>query len=549
MPRVVILDPLAEEGLQLLERSSAIEYEVCLAPDGKGLKGDALKAVLANADGAICRSGVKITADILAGNHRLRAIARAGVGVDNIDFMAAKRQGIIVMNTPAGNTLSTAEHAIALMMALSRNIAPAYQSLVEGRWDRKLYEGVQLAGKTLGIVGLGRIGLAVAARAKGLEMRVIGFDPFLPAERAASLGIEVFATVDEMLPHCDFLTVHTPLNEQTKGLINEGNLDRLKPGVRLINCARGGIYEEAALVKGLDSGKIAGVALDVYADEPCTTSPLFGKPGVVCTPHLGASTAEAQTNVAVEAAELLIDFFETGAIKHAVNMPAVDPKDLETLRPYLNLCWRLGLLQAELAGGSPVRKVELMYRGKIAESPTKILTSAFCAGLLQPAFDYEINIVNSEDLLLERGIQLQASRQRETGDFSSLVVATVVNDRGEKHMLAGTVFGNQMLRLVRLDDERLEAYLDGVMFIFHHDDRPGVIGYMGSVLGKHEVNIAAMSVGRAHPKEGGRAIGVLHLDNVPSAEAIKEILENDKIHKAQVVKLPGVDGGPAWLSS
>ncbi len=548
MPRVVILDPLAEEGLRLLERSPGIEYEVRLAPDGKGLKGEALREVLADADGAICRSGVKISAEVLEGNRRLRAIARAGVGVDNIDVQAAKRQGIIVMNTPAGNTLSTAEHTIALMLALSRNVAPAYQSLIDGKWDRKSFQGVQLAGKTLGIVGLGRIGLAVAQRALGLEMRVLGFDPFLPAERAASLGIESVATVDAMLPQVDYLTVHTPLNDQTRNLIGEAQLERLKPGVRLINCARGGIYDEAALQKGLESGQIAGVALDVFLEEPCSQHPLYGKPGVVCTPHLGASTHEAQTNVAVEAAELLIDFFQTGAVRHAVNMPPIDPKELTGLRPYLNLAWRLGLLQAQLAEGSPPTSVDLLYRGKVAEGSTKLLSAAFCAGLLQPAFDYEINIVNSEELLLERGIHLQASRQRETGDFSSLVVATVRNDRGDQHMLAGTVFGNQMLRLVRLDDERLEAYLDGVMFIFHHEDRPGVIGFLGSVLGQHNVNIAAMSVGRAHPHEGGRAIGVLHLDNSPPPEAIRDILEHDKIHGVQVVNLPAVESLPAWLA-
>ncbi len=342
MASIIVLDELSDDGLNLLRSAANIEVEV-----RTGLKGDALKTALAEFDGAICRSGVKITAESLQGNHRLKAIARAGVGVDNIDTEAATRQGIVVMNTPGGNTISTAEQTLALMYGLVRNIAPAYQSLVEGRWDRKKFMGTQLAGKTLGIIGLGRIGQAVATRALAMEMKVIGYDPFVSAARAKELGVEMVGSTQELLPLVDILTVHTQLNEQTKGLIGAKQIQMMKKGARLINCARGGIYDEAALVEGLKSGHLGGVALDVYSEEPCTKSPLFGMPNVLCTPHLGASTEEAQTNVAVEAAELLIDFFTSGAIKQSVNMSPLDPKTLEALRGYLNVAYRLGLLLAQ----------------------------------------------------------------------------------------------------------------------------------------------------------------------------------------------------------
>lgn len=541
MARVLILDPLAEEGLTLLKNAPGIEFEV-----RTGLKGDALKQALAEFDGAICRSGVKITAESLEGNRKLRAIARAGVGVDNIDVQAAKRLGIVVMNTPAGNTISTAEHAVALMLALSREIHPAYQSLIEGRWDRKKYMGTQLAGKTLGIVGLGRIGQAVAQRALGMEMKIIGFDPLLSADRAGQLGIEMVKTVAEMLPRIDYLTVHTPLTPETTNLIDMAQLEVIKPGLRVINCARGGIYNEKALVEGLKSKKIAGVALDVYEEEPCTNSPLFGLPNVLCTPHLGASTNEAQTNVAVEAAELLIAFFTTGAVRHAVNMPPVDPQEMKSLRPYMNLVWRLGVMAARLADRSPLRAVELTFRGKVAEMTTKLLSASFSAGLLLPALGNEVNIVNAEETLEERGIKLSTSHDRGTADFSSLVTAKITLDEGAVHIVSGTIFGTGMVRLVRLDDYRLEAYLDGVMLVFRHKDQPGVIGLLGTVLGKHNVNIAQMAVGRAGP--GGHAIGVLNLDAEPSAAALKELLADGRIASASVIKMPGQNQLPAWLT-
>jgi D-3-phosphoglycerate dehydrogenase / 2-oxoglutarate reductase len=538
MAKIIVLDMLAEEGLRLLEAAEGIEFEV-----RTGLKGDDLKQALAAADGAICRSGVKITADVLEGNRRLRAIARAGVGTDNIDKTAATRQGIIVMNTPTGNTLSTAEHAFALMLALSRNIAPAYRSLCEGRWDRSSYTGTQLADKTLGVVGLGRIGQEVASRARAFGMRVIGYDPFLSAERAVELGIELVASVPEMLPRVDYLTVHTPLTPETRNLIGEAELETMKPGMRLINCARGGIYNEDALVKGLESGKLAGVALDVFEDEPCQKHRLFGMPGVLCTPHLGASTEEAQTQVAIEAVQLLVNFFSTGEIRHAVNMVAIDPKTRASLRGFLDVAHRLGVFLAQWSDGQ-ITSCRLQYRGEVASKDTNLLNSAFCAGLIEDAMDAEANIVNAKMLLQDRGIEVISESRADGGAFNSTVVAEVVTNSGT-FRAGGTLFGTEMPRLVLLENHRLEAYLDGVMFVFTHQDVPGIIGAVGSIFGKHQVNIGQMAVGRTGPQS--QAIGILNLDAAPSPEAVAEVMAHPHIQRASVVELPAAGELPSWL--
>jgi D-3-phosphoglycerate dehydrogenase / 2-oxoglutarate reductase len=538
MAKILILDPIAQEGLELLRRAPGIEHEV-----RTGLKGEALKQALAEFDGAICRSGVTITAESLEGNRRLRAIARAGVGTDNIDKNAATRLGIVVMNTPTGNTLSTAEHTFTLMLALSRRVAEAYHTLLAGKWDRKTFMGTQLADKTLGIVGLGRIGQEVAKRALAFQMRVLGFDPFLSAEQAAKLGITRVETVREMLPQVDYLTVHTPLTPETTNLIDHEAIELMKPGVRLVNCARGGIYNEEALVEGLKSGKLGGVALDVFLEEPCTKSPLFGMPNVICTPHLGASTEEAQTQVAVEAVELLINYFNKGEVRHAVNMAAIDPKTLESIRGYLDLAHRLGLLMAQWhpAGASACH---LTYRGELAQKNTRLVTAAFCAGLLERALEEDVNIVNSELLLRERGIKLTEESRSEPGAFSSSMTVEVTSG-GQKFEAAGTLFGNNMPRLIRLGDWRLEAYLDGNLLVFTHNDVPGIIGAVGTIFGNHRVNIAQMSVGRTAP--GGGAIGVLNLDALPPPAALAEVSGHKDIQSVRVIELPAAGVLPTWL--
>ena len=540
MPSIIVLDTLSPDGLALLDAAAemGVTYEVVT-----GLSGTALREALARHDGAICRSGVKITAESLAGNHRLKAIVRAGVGTDNIDKDAATRQGIVVMNTPAGNTVSTAEHTFALILALSRNVAAADASLRQHRWERNKFMGVQLAGKTLGIVGLGRIGQAVAERAMAFDMRVMGFDPFLSQERAKELGIELVGTVRGMLPEVDYLTVHTPLTDDTRHLVGMDELAILKPGVRLVNCARGGIYDEKALVEGLKRGVIGGVALDVFEQEPCTDSPLFEMPGVLVTPHLGASTEEAQSQVAVEGVGLLVDFLSTGSIRHSVNSSPIDPASMEGVRGFLDLAWRLGLLLAQLEDGPP-RSCSIAYRGEIASRNTRLVTAAFAAGLLESALE-DVNIVNSEVLLRDRGIELVEQSRTDPGAFSSVVAVDLVSG-DHVHRAAGTLFGHSMPRLVQLEGHRLEAYLDGVLLVFTHQDVPGIIGRVGNAFGGLGVNIAQMTVGRSAP--GGDAIGVLNLDQEPSPEAVAAVLACPGVRSARVVKLPPAGQLPFWLA-
>jgi D-3-phosphoglycerate dehydrogenase len=540
MPRILILDDIAPEGIALLEAADDVEHEI-----RTGLTGDDLRLALAEYDGAICRSGVTIEGLHLAGNRQLKAIVRAGVGTDNIDKAAATRAGIVVMNTPAGNTFSTAEHTFTLMLAMSRNVAPAYQSLLDGLWDRAAYMGVQLANKTLGIVGLGRIGTEVARRALAFQMKIIGIDPFLSQEQAEKLGIELVSTLDELLPRVDYLTVHTPLTDQTRNLISHAEVDRLKRGARLINCARGGIYDEEALAKGLESGQLAGVALDVFSEEPCTDNPLFGMPGVICTPHLGATTREAQTQVSQEAVELLLNYLRTGEIRHAVNMASIDLATLAALSGFLDLAHRLGLFASQWTA-SGVASCRLNYQGEVASLDTRLLTAAFAAGLLEQALDEEVNIVNSEMLLRERGIHLVEQSQVEMGDFSSSITAHLESD-GNTFTVSGTLFGQSMPRLIRLGEYRLETYLDGVMLVFSHLDVPGIIGWFGSLLGEENVNIAQMSVGRAGDAPGGKAIGVLNLDTVPREETLKRLQDHEEIERVQVIQLPASGELPAWL--
>jgi D-3-phosphoglycerate dehydrogenase len=430
------------------------------------------------------------------------------------------------------------------MLGLSRNVAAADASLRAQKWDRNKFMGAQLAGKTLGIVGLGRIGQAVAERARAFDMRVLGYDPFLSPDRAAELGIELVESVRGMLPDVDYLTVHTPLTDETRHLVGMKELEILKPGVRLINCARGGIYDEAALVEGLKRGLIGGVALDVFEKEPCTDSPLFGMPGVLVTPHLGASTEEAQSQVAVEGVGLLVDFLTTGAVRHAVNSSAIDPAAIEGVRGFLDLAWRLGQLLAQLDSGHP-RSCSISYRGEIATRNTRLVTAAFAAGLLEGACE-DVNIVNAEMLLRERGIELVEQSRTDPGAFSSVVAVDLVAG-DQVHRAAGTLFGHSMPRIVQLEGYRLEAYLDGVLLVFTHQDVPGIIGRVGTAFGQLGVNIAQMTVGRSTP--GGDAIGVLNLDQEPAADAVAAVLACPGVRSAKVISLPPAGRLPPWLAA
>jgi len=538
MPRVLICDKLEAAGIELLKKAG---IEVDNRP---GLKGAELADALHAADAAIVRSGTTITAELLESPGKLRAVARAGVGVDNIDVPAATRKGVVVMNTPGGNTISAAEHTIALMMSLARHIPVADAGMKAGKWDRGKYIGAQVSGKTLGVIGLGRIGREVARRAVGLDMKVVGYDPFLTPDRAAQLGINAFSNLDELLPHCDFLTIHVPMTDETKGMIGERAMSLLPKGARLLNVARGGIIDEEALVAALKSGRVAGAALDVFVQEPpAADSPLLTAPNIVLTPHLGASTVEAQEAVALEAAQLLIDYLTRGVVQCAVNMAAFNRKELDEMRHYVDLARRLGMLQANMASG-PIVKAELTYRGELAKKGTKLLTAAFAAGLLESRLTESVNLINAELLARERGIEIVESAQPNKGDFSNLMQTEVFS--GSKSLVAsGTLFGKEYLRLVQLGPYRIESYLDGVLLAFTHHDVPGLIGYIGTVFGKHNVNIASMNVGRQMP--GGEAIAVLNLDNPPPEEALKEVKNHEKIYNINVVKLPPLGEMPVWF--
>jgi D-3-phosphoglycerate dehydrogenase / 2-oxoglutarate reductase len=542
MYRILITDNLSPAGLQIL-RDASPEIEVDVR---SGQTPEQVREALGESDAIIIRSATKLTEALLKGQRRLKAIVRAGVGVDNIDLAAATREGIVVMNTPAGNTTSTAEHTIAMMMSLSRNIPQAVASMRAGKWERSKFTGTQLAGKTLAVLGLGRIGLAVAERARGLEMRVLGYDPFLSPERAREHGIELFRDVDPMIEQCDYLTVHTPLTEETRGIINAARLARMKKGVRIINCARGGIIDEADLAEALKSGHVAGAALDVFTKEPPVDNPLPALPNAMCTPHLGASTDEAQELVAIEAAEILAGFLLRNEVRYAVNMAPISAKEMEDVEQHLDLARRLGLLLAQQSRGGAVRSARIQYRGEAASKKTKLMTASFAAGLLESALEEQANIVNAELLAKERGIEITESSTSEAGNFSTLITATVVTNGGELHA-AGTTFGTEFLRLVRLGNFHLDAYLDGLMLIYRHRDVPGLIGFIGTILGKHKVNIAHMALGRERNEPGGNSVAVLNLDNAPTRDALDELAKHPEVQAVELVQLPPAGAPLPWL--
>jgi D-3-phosphoglycerate dehydrogenase len=540
MPRVLIADKFESGGVEVkLLQAAGIEVDIRV-----GLKGAELASVLREFDACIVRSQPIITAECLENPGKLRAIARAGVGVDNIDVSAATRKGVVVMNTPGGNTVSAAEHTIALLLALARRIPAADSTMKAGGWDRNKFMGTEVAGKTLGIIGLGRIGREVARRACGLDMNIIALDPFVTAAKVAELGYTVAASLDELLPKVDFLTIHVHLSDETKSLIGARELGLMKKTARLLNVARGGIIDEKALAEALTAGVIAGAGMDVFSTEPITAdNPLVKAPNVVLTPHLGASTVEAQENVAAEASQLIADFLLKGQVANAVNMPSVDPKELAEVRPFVDLARRLGLLHAQLAQG-PIRKATLSYKGELASKKTRLLTAAFTAGLLEFRLSQDVNLVNAEVLARERGIEIAESSNPKKGDFASLLQSEVETEQGTT-TASGTLFGDQYVRLVQLGPFRMEGYLDGVLLVFRHRDVPGLIGFVGTIFGSHSVNIAQMTVGRQ--TQGGEAIGILNLDSPPPEQAVLAVKGHPSISNVVVVKLPPAGELPGWL--
>ncbi len=543
MYRVLITDSLSKAGLKVLEQTEGIEVVI-----RSGLTPEQVREELKTVDAIIIRSGTTLTAEILEGQERLKCIARAGVGVDNINLEAATRAGVLVMNTPSGNTISTAEHTFAMMLALSRNIGPAHASMKSGKWDRKSFQGTQLAGKTLAVIGLGRIGLSVAARAVAFEMNVLGYDPLISEEKCKEYGIQLFRDVDEIVTKCDYLTVHTPLTEETRSIINAARLAKMKKGVRIINCARGGIVDETALADAIESGHVAGAAMDVFVEEPPKDRRLIDLPKVLATPHLGASTDEAQEMVSIEAAELVVAYLTRNEIRCAVNMAPVSAAEMNELRHYLNLCYRLGLLGAQMIRGQGLRSAEVIYRGEAASRKTRILTNAFTAGLLEAALDESVNIINATSVAQARGIHIRESSTGDCENFASMVSVVLETDQG-RFETSGTIFGNQFMRLVRLNEFHFEAYLDGLLLIYRHRDVPGVIGFIGTVLGEHKVNIAQMALGRRQTQPGGASVAVLNLDSEPPAEAIQRVRDHQEVSGVDMVRLPAAGASLPWLTT
>lgn len=522
-------ESVSEKGLEVLERSGTIEVV-----RAGSLKSDAERAaVIARMDGLIVRSATKVTAQYLAGAPKLKVVGRAGVGVDNVDVDAATARGILVMNTPGGNTVSTAEHALSLMFALARKIPQADASIRAGKWDRKNFEGVELYGKTLGIVGMGRVGGEVARRAIALGMRVKVYDPFLALSRARSLQVEIAEKLDDLLPDADFITLHSPLTDETRGIMNRETLARCKKGVRLINCARGGLVVEADLAAALASGQVAGAALDVYEQEPLPADwPLRQAPNLVLTPHLGASTQEAQESVGVEVCEQITDYLVNGVVRNSVNLPSVDAKTMEVLRPYLLLGQKLGRLLAQV-GPKRAEHLTVRYYGPVTEYSTAPVTRAVLQGYLQDAAGGEVNQINVIRFAQTLGLEFRETKSREHCDFSELVeVEAASGDR--KDAAAGTFFAGHP-RLVRFNGSAVEASTEGVLFFMENRDRPGVVGWIGTIWGRHKVNIANMSLCR--DERGGQALTVIQLDSAPPEEAMAEIRKEADVMSVRLARM------------
>ncbi len=501
-PRVLISDALSPAAVQIFrDRGVAVDFEPELGRDK-----DRLAAIVGAYDGLAIRSATKVTARVLAAATRLKVIGRAGIGVDNVDIPAATARGVIVMNTPFGNSITTAEHAIALMFALAREIPAADASTQAGRWEKNRFLGVEITGKTLGIVGCGNIGAIVADRALGLRMRVVAFDPYLTPERALDLGVEK-VELDELLARADVITLHTPLTDRTRNILSAESLARTKPGVRIVNCARGGLVDEAALRAALDSGQVAGAAFDVFTTEPATENPLFGHPHVVCTPHLGAATSEAQENVALQVAEQMSDYLLSGAISNAVNFPSITAEEAPRLKPYIALAEKLGSFAGQLTE-TGLTRIRITYQGEVAAMKTKALTSSAVAGLLRPMLS-DVNVVSAPSVAKERGIVVEEMTRDQDGDYDSLVTVAVSTERGERSV-SGTVFADGKPRIVDIKGLKVDAAFAAQMIYVSNDDKPGFIGRFATTLGDAGINIATFALGRDRP--GGSAIALVEVD-------------------------------------
>jgi D-3-phosphoglycerate dehydrogenase / 2-oxoglutarate reductase len=528
---VLICDPISPKGIEYFKQQPGLKVTVL----DKRLPEAELLPIVGEIDAMVVRSETKITRKVMEAAPKLRVVGRAGVGVDNVDVDAATQRGIVVMNTPSGNTISTAELTFSMLMALARKIPQANASMKAGEWNRKAFQGTELYGKTLGILGMGRIGGEVAKRAIAFGMRVLAYDPYLNLARAKAMQVELIEQLDDIYGQCDFITVHMPMTDETKGMINAAAFGKMKKGVRVLNCARGGIINEADLVEAVKSGKVAGAGLDVYEVEPPPKEfALRDLPQVVMTPHLGASTEEAQENVGIEVAEAITDFLVNGAVRNAVNLPNLDAKTYAIVKPFLTLAERLGKVLAQMA---PRRNDQLIvtYGGKATELPTDPITRMVLKGFLESAGGKDVNQVNVRALASGLGLVVEEIKSNEDTDYNEWVHVAVKS--GEQRFSAGgTILGKRnQPRIVRLNGMPVEIVPEGVLFLMNNKDRPGIVGYLGTLMGKHNVNIANMSLSR--DKSGGQALTVLNLDSVPPGALLEEIQRDADISNVRVVKL------------
>jgi D-3-phosphoglycerate dehydrogenase len=523
MPKVLISDQLSPAAVQIF-KDRGVDVDV-----KPGLSKEELKSIIGRYDGLAIRSATKVTADLLAAATHLKVVGRAGIGVDNVDIPAATARGVIVMNTPHGNSITTAEHAIALMFALAREIPAANASTHAGKWEKNRFMGVELTGKTLGVIGCGNIGSIVAERAKGLRMKVAAFDPYLSPERAGELGVDK-VELDELLRRADIITLHTPLTDKTRNILDAKALAKTKKGVRIINCARGGLIDEAALKDALESGHVAGAALDVFETEPAKTNLLFGSDKVVATPHLGASTSEAQENVALQVAEQMSDYLLTGAISNAINMPSITADQAAKMKPWISLAGNLGAFAGQLTETS-IKAVEIVYEGTAAELNTKALTQAALAGLLKPNLS-DVNMVNAPIVAKERGIQVSEVTRTQHGAYEGYLMLKVTTENQTREA-AGTVFSNGIPRLIQIKGIDMDAQFAPHMLYVTNEDKPGFIGKLGTLLGDAKINIASFNLGRT--AAGGDAIALVEVDGAVPEGVLADLRKLPVVKQAKAL--------------
>src|SRR6476646_4673437 len=525
-PRVLISDALSPAAVQIFkDRGIEVDFQPALGKDK-----DKLAELVGHYDGLAIRSATKVTPKILERAKSLKVIGRAGIGVDNVDVAAATARGIIVMNTPFGNSITTAEHAISLMLALARQIPEADASTRAGKWEKNKFMGVEIFGKTLGIIGCGNIGSIVADRALGLKMKVIAYDPYLSPERAVDLGVEK-VELDELLRRADFITLHTPLTDKTRNVIDTAAIKKMRKGVRIVNCARGGLVDEAAIAEALKAGQVAGAAFDVFLTEPATASPLFGLPNVVCTPHLGAATSEAQENVALQIAEQMSDYLLRGAISNAINFPSISAEEAPKLKPFVALAEKLGSFAGQLTE-TGLSKVQIAYEGAVAQMNTKALTSAALAGLLRPMLG-DVNVVSAPVIAKERGMIVEEVTREMAGDYESLITVTVTTEQQTRHV-SGTVFADGRPRIVNIKGIRMDAEFGPSMIYITNLDKPGFIGKFSSTLGEAGINIATFHVGRDAP--GGNAVALIEIDGELPAEVLAKVRALPQVQQAKALR-------------